>query len=77
MPPTGMLWSVLSVIFCCILPGIVAIYFSSRVSKCYYEGDMAGAERASRLAQIWIIVSFVLGLMNATLWLPIAMAAGL
>lgn len=77
MPPTGLLWSVLATVCCCFLPGIVAIVFSSRVSKCYYEGDLEGAEKASRLAQIWIIVSFVLGLVSSTLWFPLVMVSGL
>ncbi len=73
MPPTYLIWSVLSTVFCCFIPGIVAIIFSSQVSSRYYAGDTEGAKRASDRAQIWIIVSFVLGILSATLYLPIMM----
>lgn len=73
MPSTYLIWSVLATVFCCFIPGIVAIIFSSQVSSRYYSGDVEGAKRASDRAQIWIIVSFVLGVLSATLYLPIMM----
>lgn len=71
MPSTWLIWSVLVTVFCCFIPGIVAIIFSSQVSSRYYAGDYQGARRASRNAEIWIIVSFVLGVLAATLYLPL------
>jgi hypothetical protein len=73
MPPTQLIWSVLATIFCCFIPGIVAIIYSSSVSSRYMQGDIEGARRASRNAEIWIIVSFVLGVLSATLYIPIMM----
>lgn len=73
MPPSYLIWSVLATVFCCLVPGIVAIIFSSQVSSKYFAGDMEGARKASRNAEIWIIVSFVLGVLSATLYLPIAL----
>lgn len=73
MPSTWLIWSVLVTIFCCFIPGIIAIIFSSQVSTRYYSGDIEGARRASHTAEIWIIVSFVLGVISATLWLPFMM----
>lgn len=70
MPSTWLIWSVLCTVFCCFIPGIVAIIFSSQVSARYYAGDIEGARRASRNAEIWIIVSVVLGVLAATLYLP-------
>lgn len=70
MPPTFLIWSILSTVFCCFIPGIVAIIFSSQVSTKYYSGDTEGAQRASKIAEIWIIISFVLGVLSATLYLP-------
>ena len=70
MPSTWLIWSVLTTVFCCFIPGIIAIIFSSQVSAKYYAGDMEGAKRASRMAEIWIIVSVVLGVLTATLYLP-------
>lgn len=70
MPSTWLIWSILVTIFCCFIPGIIAIIFSSQVSSRYYIGDVEGARRASRMAEIWIIVSFVLGVLAATLYIP-------
>lgn len=71
MPKTYLVWSVLATLFCCFLPGIIGIIFSSQVGTRYYQGDYAGAEKASRNAEIWIIVSFVLGMITSTLYLPL------
>lgn len=75
MPSTYLIWSILTTVFCCFIPGIVAIIFSSQVSSRYFGGDFSGAYRASRMAEIWIIVSFVLGVLSATLYLPIMLIA--
>lgn len=75
MPSTYLIWSILCTIFCCFIPGIVAIIFSSQVSSKYYMGDLEGAKKASRNAEIWIIVSFVLGILTATLYLPIMLVS--
>ena len=71
MPSTWLIWSILVTVFCCFIPGIIAIIFSSQVSSRYYAGDIEGARRSSRMAEIWIIVSFVLGVLAATLYLPL------
>ncbi|MDE6768668.1 MAG: CD225/dispanin family protein [Muribaculaceae bacterium] len=76
MPPTYLVWSVIMTVLCCLVPGVVAIIFSSQVSTKYYAGDIEGAKRASRRAEIWIIVSFVLGVLSATLYVPIMMVSG-
>lgn len=73
MPPTYLVWAIVMTIFCCTIPGIVAIIFSSQVSGKYAIGDYEGSKRASRNTEIWIIVSFVLGVLNATLYLPLTM----
>lgn len=71
MPSTCLVWSVLATVFCCLIPGIIAIVFSSSVSSRYYAGDIEGARRASDNAQIWIIISFVLGLVSSIVYLPL------
>lgn len=76
MPPTNLVWSVLATVLCCFIPGVVAIIMSSRVSAKYYAGDIEGAKRASRASEYWIIASFILGLLTATLYLPIMLIAG-
>lgn len=76
MPKTYMLWAILSLILCCLPAGIVAVIMSSRVSAKFYEGDYEGAGRASRNAEIWIIISFVLGVLSNTLYLPFMFLIG-
>lgn len=73
MPPTYLVWSVIITIVCCLIPGVVAIVYSANVSSKYYAGDIDGAKRASRRAQIWCIVSIVAGIIWATLYLPLSL----
>lgn len=70
MPNTYLLWSILCAIFCCFIPGVVAIVFSALTSSRYCQGNYEGARKASRQAEIWIIVSFVLGVVTAVFYLP-------
>lgn len=74
MPSTWLVWSVVCTILCCFVPGIVAIIQSSKVSSRYYAGDIEGAKKASRRAEVWIIISFVLGVISNTLYLPLTIA---
>ena len=74
MPPTYLVWSIVMTILCCTVPGIVAIIYPAQVSSKFYQGDIQGAQRASQRAEIWIIVSFVVGVLSNTLYLPLAIA---
>ncbi len=76
MPPTFLVWSVIMTVLCCTIPGIVAIIYSAKVSSRFFEGDIEGSRQASRNAEIWIIISFVLGVISNTLYVPM-MIAGL
>lgn len=71
MPQNYLVWSVVMTVLCCLPAGIAAIIFSTQVNSKYYAGDYEGARKASERAQIWIIVSFVLGVLANTLYLPI------
>ena len=73
MPDNYLVWSVVLTILCCLIPGIVAIIYSSSVSTKYYAGDIEGAKRASRNAQIWCIIAVVAGILWATLYLPLTL----
>lgn len=72
-PASYLIWSIVMTLFCCFIPGIIAIVFSSQVSSRWYAGDAEGAEKASRRAQIWILISFVLGLVSNTIAIPLMM----
>lgn len=73
MPPNYMILSILSTFLCSTIVGIIAIIFSSQVTSRYYAGDIQGAQRASRNVQICIIISFCLGVLTASLYLPMSM----
>lgn len=70
MPSTYLVWAVIATVVCCLPAGIVAIIFSSRVSSCYFSGDIEGARKNSERAQWWIIISIVLGVVGGALYLP-------
>ncbi len=70
MPRTYLIWSILCIILCCTVLGIVATIFSAMVSSRYYKGDYEGALRASEHAKTWILVSAVLGFVQLTISLP-------
>ncbi len=62
MPNNYLVWAILVTICCCIVTGVVAIVYASKVSPAYYRGDYLGAQQASEKASMWVIISFVLGL---------------
>ncbi|MCM1377925.1 MAG: CD225/dispanin family protein [Prevotella sp.] len=73
MPPNYLVWAIVSLILCCLIPSVVAIYYSSRVNSQYYSGDIEGAWKSSRRAEIWIIVSIVAGLVANTFSMPLSL----
>lgn len=75
MPETYLVWSVLATVFCCLIPGIVAIVYSTMVSSKYYAKDYDGARKASQMAQYWIIASVVLGVITAAVYIPLSLFA--
>lgn len=73
MPETYLVWSVVLTILCCLISGIIAIIYSTKVSSRYYAGNIEGAKRASRNAQIWCIVSVIAGILWLTFYVPLAL----
>ncbi|MCM1076128.1 MAG: CD225/dispanin family protein [Bacteroides sp.] len=65
MPDNYLIWSILATICCCLPTGIIAIIYASKVSPAYYRGDYMAAMDASSKAQMWLIISFVAGLICA------------
>jgi len=52
-------WAILSTILCFLPLGIVSIVFAAQVNSKWAIGDVAGAQRASKLAKkltIWTVV---------------------
>lgn len=73
MPSSYLVWAVVMTVLCCLPAGVVALIYSSRVSSRYYANDYEGARRSSELAQIWIIISFVVGVLVQSLYIPISL----
>lgn len=73
MPKTYLVWSVIITLLFSMIPGIIAIIYSANVSSRYYKGNIEGAKRASRYAQIWCIVSILFGIVWTTLYVPLSL----
>lgn len=61
-PKAYLAWSIVMTILCCLPTGIVAIVYSCKVNSAWYMGDVEKSRRASERAQLWIVLSFILGL---------------
>lgn len=75
-PPNYLVWAILSTIFCCLPLGVASIVFAARVNDKYHQGDVAGAQEASRKAKKFAIASAVVGLVLVALYLVVMVAVG-
>lgn len=74
--PNHMVAAVLTTIFCCLIGGIIAIIYASQVNTKLAQGDIAGAQSASKTAMGWIIANIVLGLLGGLCYIiPVIAAA--
>lgn len=71
-PKNWLVESILVTIFCCLPFGIAGIVFASQVNSKYDVGDYAGAEKASKQAKTWTLVSFIIGIASLLIWAIIA-----
>ncbi len=72
-PTSYLVWAILCTIFCCLPLGIPAIIFATQVTTCYRNGDYDGARDRSEKAALWVIVSFVVGLVSMPLQIAFSM----
>lgn len=56
-PSNYLILAIFSTIFCCIIPGIVSIINAAKVNEAYALGNYEAAEKASKNAKIWALVS--------------------
>lgn len=61
MPPTYMVWAILTTIFCCLPFGIVSILKAGNVSTFYSQGLYDEALKASLSAKKWALIGFFAG----------------
>lgn len=57
MPPTYLVWAILTTVLCCLPFGVVAIVKSTKVESYYIQGLYAESLNASKEAKKWSIVS--------------------
>ncbi|RSK38244.1 MULTISPECIES: CD225/dispanin family protein [Mangrovimonas] len=62
-PNSYLALAIISTILCCLPAGIVSIIYSTKVNSLYEDGNYAEAERASKNAKTWGIVSVALALL--------------
>jgi hypothetical protein len=64
-------WAILSTIICCQPLGIVSIVFAAQVNTHLFRGDILAAQRSSRLARNWAIISIAVTVLG---WLVYGIA---
>ena len=74
--PNYLVQAILVTLCCCLPGGIMAIIFSAQVNSKLAQGDIAGAEAASRNARLWCWISLIGGLLIAAssgLWVGLGL----
>ncbi|XP_063100228.1 proline rich transmembrane protein 1B isoform X2 [Cavia porcellus] len=67
-PKDYMTESVLVMLFCCLLSGLLAVVYSHETRAALARGDLAQAEEASRKARLLVLVSLLFGVFVSTSW---------
>jgi hypothetical protein len=66
-PPTYLLLSILALILIAFPIAIVPIVYGVKVSKKFNRGDFEGAERMSRKARLWLVISVAVGVVSTAI----------
>lgn len=61
--------SILSTLCCCLPFGVVGIVFSAKINSSMAAGNLEEAQKNAKIARIWIIVSFVLGILTWVIYM--------
>ena len=56
--------SIISTLCCCLPCGVVGIVFSAKINSAMLAGNLEEAQNNAKMARIWIIVSFAIGLLT-------------
>lgn len=64
MPPSYLAWNIVMTLCCCMIVGVIGIFYSAKVAQKWQRGDIEGARKASDRAAWCLILSFVLGLVG-------------
>lgn len=61
---TYFILSIISTLCCCLPFGVVGIVFSAKINSAMLAGNLEEAQNNAKMARIWIIVSFAIGLLT-------------
>lgn len=75
-PKTWLVESILVTLFCCLPFGIIGIINASKVESRFYAGDIQDAEKCSRDAKKWTVLSFWIGLAAGLIYFIAVFALG-
>lgn len=56
--------SIISTLCCCLPFGVAGIVFSAKINSAMLAGNLEEAQNNAKMARIWIIVSFAIGLLT-------------
>ena len=56
--------SIISTLCCCLPFGVVGIVFSAKINSAIMAGNLEEAQNNAKMARIWIIVSFAIGILT-------------
>lgn len=63
--------AIISTVCCCLPFGIVSIVYAVKINNATNEGNNEEAQRAAKTARIWLIVSFVCGILATVIYMLI------
>ena len=63
--------SIISTLCCCLPFGVVGIVFSAKINSAMMAGNLEEAQNNAKMARIWIIVSFAIGLLTWLIYMAL------
>ena len=60
-PDSGLVWGILTTLFCCLPFGIVSIVYASKVDSLWYMGNYQGAMDSAKKAKNWAMWAAIIG----------------
>nr|WP_296964298.1 CD225/dispanin family protein [uncultured Mediterraneibacter sp.] len=63
--------SIISTLCCCLPFGVVGIVFSAKINSAMMAGNLEEAQNNAKMARIWIIVSFAIGILTWLIYMAL------
>ena len=68
-PDSGLVWAILTTIFCCLPFGIVSIVYASKVDSMWYMGNFQAAMDDAKKAKNWALWAAISGVVVLILYI--------